>query len=137
MTHSSNMPASSNEHGSENLQVTMRKAVLLLLVVSASGSASMAQDVPPSGSTITDTGTITQGAADKEIGKYLSGAGQTDMARRRRIAREHRIVGEKAIRSMCVECLGLRYNRPGPKAPLLLPEELSNYQGEPQPELEP
>ena len=109
----------------------MRKAVLLLLIVSASSSVSVAQDLALPGSTITDTGTITQGAADKDIGKYFSQWDQTDMARR------HRIVGEKAIRSMCVECLGLRYNKPGPKTPLILPEELSNYQGEPQLEHEP
>ena len=109
----------------------MRKAVLLLLIVSASGSASMAQDVAPSGSTITVPGPITQGSADKDIGKYFSEWDQTEMARR------HRIVGEKAVRSMCVECLGLRYNKPGPKTPLILPEELLNYQGEPQLEQEP
>lgn len=109
----------------------MRKTVLLLLIVSASGSASMAQEVAPSASAITGTGTISRGAADKDFGKYFSEWDQTDMARR------HRIVGERAIRSMCIECLGLRYNRPGPKTPLILPEELSNYQGEPQLESEP
>jgi hypothetical protein len=109
----------------------MRKAVLLLLIVSASGSVSMAQDVAQSGSAITVTGTNTQSSADKDIGKYFSAWDQTAMARR------HRIVGEKAVRSMCVECLGLRYNKPGPKTPLILPEELSNYQGEPQLESEP
>jgi hypothetical protein len=53
------------------------------------------------------------------------------------MARRHRITGEKAIRSMCDECLGSQYNKPGTKTPLLLGEELSNYEGEPQLESEP
>jgi hypothetical protein len=109
----------------------MHRAILPLVIVSAFGSAAMAQDVARSDSEIIGTRTITRGAADKDGDKYISQWDNTDMARR------HRTVGEKAVRSMCVECLGLRYNKPGPRTPLILPEELSNYQGEPQLEHEP
>ncbi len=101
------------------------------MIVSVFGSAAMAQDVPQLDSEITGTRTITRGAAYKDGDRYISQWDNTDMARR------HRTVGERAVRSMCVECLGLRYNKPGPNTPLILPEELSNYQGEPQLEREP
>ena len=43
----------------------------------------------------------------------------------------------QAVRSMCVECLGARYNQPGPKTPYTLSDELSAMKGEPQFEQEP
>ncbi|UVF18390.1 hypothetical protein HPT29_018005 [Microvirga terrae] len=57
--------------------------------------------------------------------------------RAEKLDKRHSATAAKAIKSMCDECLGSKYNKLGPKTPLTLPEELSTWEGEPQLETEP
>jgi hypothetical protein len=110
----------------------MRNAFLVLLILSASVSASMAQD--PGRSTPQQSGSLSE--LDALVGPSRSKA-PVRRERSDEMQRRHGAEARRAINTMCVECLGAKYNRPGPKTPLILPEELSNYQGEPQLDLEP
>ena len=110
----------------------MRKAFLVVLTLSASVSASMAQDTAITNSLQTSPSINLDGIVAAPKAKAPARReGWNEMRQR------HTLSAKRGVNSMCVECLGSKYNKAGPKTPLLLGDDLSNYQGEPQLEQEP
>ncbi len=114
-----------------NSNRAMRK-VLIILPLSMLASASIAQDIgqgtPPRLENADEFRAIVAAPKPKAPARR---EGWNEMYDR------HRAAAKRSVRSMCDECLGAKHNKPGPETPLILPEELSNYQGEPQLEREP
>ena len=105
---------------------------MALLIVAISGYASVAQET---GSLRSEGARSVRNASS--LPDYSKDGAMHPWERFQIMYRAHRSAANRAVRSMCVECLGAKYNQVGAKPPLLLGEELSNYKGEPQLEREP
>lgn len=108
----------------------MRRLVLCLLLLSGSGAVAQGLSAPAGASDSLSRSNLTR-SSDLETKAAKARADQD------RLYRRGEQTAKRAIGSMCVECLGARYNRPGPKTPLILSDELSDMTGEPELEGQP
>lgn len=110
----------------------MHRIALALLVLPAFASACPAQDAPRRKS---DDAALSQAFQVKL--KDLEAQAAASKEQQDKLYQRMNQSAKRAIGSMCVECLGARYNRSGPKTPLILSDELSSMTEQPQLETEP
>jgi len=96
----------------------MFKFLLVVPLLLTQMSLASAQDAPGASVSLTNPGRPVITKPNDIEGEAAKSRAAADKMYRR--------INESArrgVRSMCDECLGPRYNRPGPKTPLIVPDE--------------